>query len=232
MNFSVTTHTIVKNEERWIKPCLLSVIDQVERMLVWDTNSGDKTVEIIKSIKNPKIEFAQKGKVDRKDLVDLRNHQIRATKTDWFLILDGDEIWPKKNLLKLFSVAQKANKKTLALVNRTRNCIGDINYYLPESKGEYQIGPWRGHLNIRLIRNLPGLEVKGEYPLEAYVLKGRSLQKQVARLVFVDTWCLHTTHLKRSGWRHGLRTIDRLKKFKFFQRGIRMNSEELPELLR
>lgn len=232
MSFSVTSHTIVKNEERWIKAGLLSVIDYIQEMLVWDTGSTDKTVEIIKSIKNPKIKFKEVGKVTRRRLVKLRNQQIKETEADWFLLLDGDEIWPKKNLLKLFRAAEKSDKKTIALVNRTRNCIGDIYHYLPESKGRYQIGHWRGHLNIRIIRNLPGLVVVGEYPLETYLLQGVSLQKQVARLKFVDTWYLHLTHLKRSGWWHQLKTIDRIRKFKFFGKGIRMRKEELPEALR
>ena len=232
MSLSVTTHTIIKNEERWIKSALLSVIDHVKEMLVWDTGSTDKTVELIKSIKSPKIKFKEKSRVDRKELVSLRNQQIKETKTDWFLILDGDEIWSKENLLKLFKTAQEADKKIIALVNRTRNCIGDIYHYLPETKGRYQIGPWRGHLNIRLIRNLPGLEVIGEYPLEAYLYKGKALQAQPENLKFVNTWYLHAIHLKRSGWRHGLKTIDRFKKFKIFRKGIEMKKEELPETLR
>ena len=96
MSFPLTSHTIVKNEEGWIKPALLSVIDKADRLLVWDTGSTDKTVELIKSINSEKIEFKQCGPVDRKQLVDLRNEQIRTTQTPWFLLLDGDEVWPKK----------------------------------------------------------------------------------------------------------------------------------------
>lgn len=232
MYFSVTSHTIVRNEERWIKAGLLSVIDYIQEMLVWDTGSTDKTVEIIKSIKNPKIKFKEVGKVTRRRLVKLRNQQIKETKTDWFLLLDGDEIWPKRNLLVLFKAAREADKKIIALVNRTRNCIGDVYHYLPETKGKYRIGKWQGHLNIRLIRNLPDLKVIGKYPLEAYLYKGKPLQEQVENLKFVNTWYLHTTHLKRSGWWHQLKTIDRIRKFKFFGKGIRMRKEELPEVLR
>lgn len=215
MKFEITTHTIIKNEERFIKQVLLSVEKLVDKMLVWDTGSTDKTVEIIKSLKSPKIKFRQCNKVGRTGLVKLRNEQIKFTQTPWFLILDGDEIWSEKNLQKLIKAMKDAKSETIALVNKTKNCIGDLDHFVPEEKGRYQIGPWKGHLNIRAIRNIKGLKVKGEYPLEAYALNGKKIQDLVERLEFVDTWYLHATHLKRSGWLHQLRVIDRIKKFKF-----------------
>ncbi len=224
MAAGITTHTIIKNEQNWIKPALLSVIDQVDQMLVWDTGSTDKTANIIRLIHSPKIEFKECGSVDRQQLVDLRNLQLKATHTSWFIILDGDEIWPKTNLIQLIKAIEKAQSNTIALVNRTKNCIGDLHHFAPEAKGQYQIGPWQGHLNIRAIRNLPGLKVVGEYPDEAYIYQGKKLQDQPERLEFVETWYLHTTHLKRSSWWHSLRVIDRLRKFKpvykFFHSGL------------
>ena len=216
MAFKLTSHTLVKNEEIWVKPALAAVINFVDKALVWDTGSTDKTVSLIQSINSTKIKFKQCGPVNREELVELRNAQIPATKTDWFLLVDGDEIWPKANLIQLIKAMRQAKSETIALVNRTRNCIGDLNHYLPESQGQYRIGPWSGHINIRAIRNLPGLKVIGSYPNEAYVYQGKKLQNQPEKLEFCDTWYYHTTHLKRTGWRHGLRVMDRLRKFKFF----------------
>ncbi len=216
MATKITTHTIVKNEQSWIKTALLFVIDQVDQMLVWDTGSTDNTVSIIKSINSPKIVFSQKGPSNRQQLVNLRNLQIKATQTPWFLILDGDEIWPKENLIQLIKAMGKADPNTIALVNKTKNCVGDLHHFVSEAKGRYHIGPWQGHLNIRAIKNLPGLVVSGQYPNEAYIYQGKKLQDQPENLEFVDTWYLHTTHLKRTGWLHSFKVIDRLKKFKLF----------------
>ena len=210
----ITTHTLVKNEEYWIKPALLSVMDQVETMLVWDTGSTDKTIAIIKSINSSKIIFEQKGRVNRQQLVNLRNQQIKATRTPWIILLDGDEIWPKNNLIQLIKAIQSAKPKIIALVNRTRNCVRDIYHYLPDDTGKYQIGKWRGNIIIRAIRNLPGLKVVGSYPNEAYIYQGFKIQDQPDKLEFVDTWYYHVTHLKRTSWWHSLRVMDRLKKFK------------------
>lgn len=214
MAFGITGHTLVKNEEIWIKPALEAVLANLDRLLVWDTGSTDSTVKLVQSIKSSKIHFKQCGSVDRAGLVKLRNEQIKATKTSWFLLVDGDEVWPKANLIKLTRAMKKAKPETIALVNRTRNCVGDLNHYLPESKGRYKIGPWSGHLNIRAIKNLPDVKVMGEYPNEAYVYQGKKLQDQPEKLEFVDTWYYHLTHLKRTSWWHSLWAIDRLKKFK------------------
>ena len=58
------------------------------------------------------------------------------------------------------------------------------------------------------------------------------------RLKFVDTWYLHTTHLKRSNsWLAEFKTVDRLKKNKWFYwlKRIKLNEMlrvEVPEILR
>ena len=245
----ITLHTIVKNEDRFIKAALISALTSkdVKRALVWDTGSTDNTVSEILSIKDSRIEFMEKGNVSRKQLILLRNEQLKITKTPWILLVDGDEIWPEKNLDNLIQTTKKClaepdqaspdESEIIALVNRTRNVAGDIYHYLPESKGHYKIGKWTGHLNIRAIKNLPGLIVKGEYPDEFYELNGKKIQDQPEKLKFVDTWYLHTTHLKRSdSWLAEFKTVDRLKKHKWFHRFtgtklIEMNKVDLPEVL-
>ena len=47
---SVWVHTLVKNEERYIWYSVMSVIDYIDKILIWDTGSTDKTVDIIKEI--------------------------------------------------------------------------------------------------------------------------------------------------------------------------------------
>src|SRR3989344_2847239 len=106
MALKLTSHTLVKNEEIWIKPALEAVLPHVDQLLVWDTGSTDKTVSIIQSIKSQKNKFKQCGPVGREGLVRLRNEQIKETKTDWFLLVDGDEIWPKANLIQLIKAMQ------------------------------------------------------------------------------------------------------------------------------
>lgn len=236
----ITLHSLVCNEDRFIEPALRSTLaaPDVMHALVWDTGSTDKTAQKILSIHDSRIEFQERGRVSRGELISLRNEQLQLTTTPWILLVDGDEIWPKKNLRKLITAMKQCSQETVALINRTRNVVGDLRHYLSESEGHYKIGPWTGHLNIRAIRNITGLVVKGEYPDEWYELDGRKIQDQPERLKFVDTWYLHATHLRRSSsWVSEAATTDRLKKHKWHNwlRGkklLAMTKEELPEALK
>src|SRR3989344_4947938 len=100
MKSNLTVHCVIKNEERWIWFAVKSILDIADKVLIYDTGSTDKTVEILKT---KKIVFEEKGEVDAKGLTQLRREQLKRTKTEWFLILDGDEVWPeetKKELIK------------------------------------------------------------------------------------------------------------------------------------
>lgn len=213
----ITAHTIIKNEEQWIWYAINSVIDFVDKIIIFDTGSTDQTVNIIKSIKNPKIFFEEKGPVSPKKLVELRNEQIRNTKTEWFMLLDGDEVWPKKSISKLIKVAP-GNK--IAVVVRTRNCVGDIFHHLPENRGEYKLLGMKGHLNIRVYKKSPEYKWEGIYPLESYSNRSGSINNQDDKLFFLDTYYWHLTHLKRSS----------VRKRQKLEIGIKAKSDEIPEI--
>lgn len=198
---NLTAHMIVKNEEYWVWYAITSVINFVDKILIYDTGSKDKTVNIIKMLSNinKKIIFEQKEKADTKKMVALRNEQIEKTKTEWFLLVDGDEVWPKKSLASLVKMIKQADKSKVGIVTRTYNCIGDIYHYLPEKKGKYHLLGMKGHFNIRAYRKIPGYQWQGNYPLESYVDKnGLSINEQNNKLLFLDKYYWHLTHLPRS----------------------------------
>lgn len=223
-----TVHMIVKNEDLWVWYALQSVLPYAEKILVYDTGSTDRTIEAITSINSPKIILEKKGPVSKRELVELRQQQIDQTKTEWCMLVDGDEIWSHDQLEKLLKAAEKADSSVNALFQRTRNCIGDVWHYLPDSAGHYSIGGKKGNLNLRLMRKTKDLQVVGEYPLEVYRDKNGPLLEQ-DHLEFVDCWYLHTSFLKRSTQQG--KTSGSLGKVKTPEIGIRMSEKELPEVL-
>lgn len=77
---------IVKNEEDFIGKCLESVKDVVDEMVIVDTGSTDRTIEICKS-HNARIEkFKWNG-----SFADARNYGIEKAAGEWVLWLDADE---------------------------------------------------------------------------------------------------------------------------------------------
>lgn len=224
-----TVHTIVKNEDQWVWYALQSVLSFASKILVFDTGSKDKTVELIKSIKSPKIVFEEKGEVSSEGLVKLRQEQIDKTNTNWFLILDGDEIWPSKQLKTLLKAGDGASN-IVALFNKVRVCVGDVFHYLPDSAGKYEIAGKKGNLNIRLIKKTKDLKVTGIYPLESFENNNGPLQRQDKNLKFVNCWYLHTSFLKRSS-KDLQKTSGSLGKKKTWEKGIKMKKQELPNFI-
>lgn len=226
----ITAHTIVKNEDVWVWFAINSVLEFVDEVLVTVNGSSDNTERIIRSINSSKIKLTVVSEVDKAGVVVLRRDQLKATETDWLLILDGDEIWPKKEFEKLLKIAATSSDKIIAFFNRTRNCLGDVFHYLPESEGNYRFGEISGTLNMRLIRKTNDLKIIGEYPLESYINKDGPLAKQLDKISFADCWYLHTSYLKRSTQDLTKRSGS-LGRSKFWQIGTRLNSEDMPEVL-
>ena len=139
----IVAHCLVKNEDRFIWYSLQSVLPFVDQILVYDTGSTDKTVEIIKSIKSSKIKFLEVGIVDINSFTDIRNQMLRDTPvgTDWLMILDGDEIWPMSSIKKVLE-SIKHNSTIESVVVRTNNLVGDIYHRSPDWSGQYHLaGP-------------------------------------------------------------------------------------------
>ncbi len=195
----IVAHCMVKNEEKWIWYSLMSVIDYVDEILVWDTGSADNTVNIIKSIDSPKIKFKQVFVNNAADMTKYRNEMLSETKADWLMVLDGDEIWPEKAIVESIN---KLDNSLDFLVNKFWNLVGDVYHYQPESAGKYKIGKHIGHLTIRFVnlKKYKTLNYICDYPLEGLTANNKTLiQNDIdAKFQMVYSPYLHATHLVRS----------------------------------
>lgn len=192
----ITVHSIVKNEENFIWYAVNSVIDYVDKIMIWDQGSSDRTIEIIKTIDNPKIIL--KNYTEPVDI--LRQQMLEETNDDWIFILDGDEIWYEEGIKNLRGNLEKIGNSKDCVVVPNYMLIGDIFHYQENAAGKYKIGEKKGHFNIRAVRKTRGLRVEGVYPNEAYVnkegIKIQDLNKE--KILFWETPYLHASFLKRS----------------------------------
>ncbi len=69
MKKTIWAHTLVRNEENFIWFAINSIIDYVDKILIYDLGSTDKTIEIIKTINNQKIILKQFPR--NKDMIEL-----------------------------------------------------------------------------------------------------------------------------------------------------------------
>lgn len=83
---SVSLCMIVKNEEKNLADCLRSVGDFASELIIVDTGSTDRTVEIAKSF-GARVEYFEW--ID--DFAAARNESIKYATGEYIFILDGDE---------------------------------------------------------------------------------------------------------------------------------------------
>lgn len=221
---NLTAHMLVFNEEKWIKLAILSVLPHVSSLLIFDTGSSDKTVEIVKSFNDEKIKFEEKGKSDCEKIISLRNEMIDKTKTDWFMVADGDEIYPSRIFQEVKEIIDEKNDKYFGIFLKNHVCVGDIFHELPEIYGKYEFCGKKGHLNLRFFKKMNGWKWQGNYPLEFYGDKnGDSINKMCDKLIFVNDYYYHMTFLKRSE----IKSRNRIK----YHLGKKI-TDKLPEVLR
>lgn len=195
----ITVHMIVKNEEQWIWYAIASVINLVDEIFIYDTGSGDKTVEIIKTFHSAKIIFEKKGDVTASELISLRNEQLKKTKTLWFMLVDGDEVWTKIGITEFINEIKKARKEINGIVVKAEIPLGDLQHYQVENAGKYEILGKKGHYNIRGYRVKKNYRWQGIYPLEAYVDENRiPIQQKNSELTLLKNSYWHMTHMYRS----------------------------------
>lgn len=207
----ITAHCLIRNEERWIWYAIMSIIDYVDKVLVFDTGSTDNTVEIVKSIKSSKIIFEEKGVVDKRQYTMLRQEMLDRTETFWFLILDGDEIWPKATIEELRKEISNASSKKSAIVVGQWVCMGDVFHY-SKALEEFEHSQYPGMKGFRLpraIRKTRDLHCIGDYGVESYADKnGLNISYwNIKRLLFLKNKFFHMTFLPRSSNRRKDREV-------------------------
>lgn len=227
----IIVHCLVANEENFVWYALNSVLPFVAKVMVWDTGSSDKTVALIRSIPSNKIEFRSLGPVDGETHSRARNEMLQATNKNqftWLLLLDGDEIWPEKEFMRLVKATEKNPPQ--AVVVKTVNFVGDIYHQQPESAGRYHFNGKVGHYNLRLINlRTPDLHVAGPHGQQGYYTGKVLLQALPSPqlLILDNVYYFHATHLPRSPFDKN--TYKRAFKRKY-ELGLKIPPQLLPPL--
>ena len=90
---------IVKDEDQFLFMCLDSVKDYVDEIIIVDTGSTDKTVEIAHSYNAKVYHHPWENSFSK-----ARNYSLKYATCDWILILDADEEIDKEDAHRLKEV--------------------------------------------------------------------------------------------------------------------------------
>ena len=217
----IWAQTLVKNEEKWLWYSVISIINHVDKIFLWDTGSTDGTLKIIEELKKKypgKIDFRQYGEVTSETFTKARQEMLEATDSDWFIVVDADEVWWEDSIKKVLDAIQEEGDKLESIVVPTVNLVGDIYHQQPSSTGKYKIAGRTGHYNLRAInRKIPGLQALGPHGKMGWADgEGKMIQDRDSEKVkFVDAPYLHATNLKRAGLGKDADVIKRKKKLKY-----------------
>ncbi len=131
----LTVGLIVKNEEKFLAQCLKSIREIATQIVVVDTGSTDRTVEIAREYGAEVHTFAWSD-----DFSAARNAVLERAIGDWILMLDADEELSAEGRQKLAALTQNAEVMAwrLPMIDVGREAEG--RSYVP-----------------RLFRNAPGL---------------------------------------------------------------------------
>ncbi len=128
---------ITRNEERFLGECLRLAKDAVDEIVIVDTGSTDRTIEIAESFGARVLHRPWDD-----DFSAPRTAGMRAATGDWILILDADEF-----------IAEGGCSRIRELVEDVR-----ISGYHLHFVNVYGKGRTMGVMMVRLFRNLPGVE--------------------------------------------------------------------------
>jgi len=135
---------IVKNEEEILGQCLESVKDVADELIVVDTGSEDKTVEIAKRYSAKIFHHPWQNSFS-----EARNYSMSVASGDWILIIDADEILERADIPKI--IEAKWQKKYDAI------CFG-IYSVLPGQIGGSNLGK---NYSGRLFKNRKSIYYEG-----------------------------------------------------------------------
>ncbi|WP_445147973.1 tetratricopeptide repeat-containing glycosyltransferase family 2 protein [Baekduia sp. Peel2402] len=140
---TVSLCMIVKDEEAMLPQCLASVAEFVDELIIVDTGSTDRTVEIAESYGATILHHEWDG-----DFAAARNVGLEAASSDWLMYLDADEV-----------LVDGEGPRLRELLGHTwREGI-----FLTESNhvGEVQDGVAVQHAALRLFKNHPDYRFEG-----------------------------------------------------------------------
>jgi glycosyltransferase involved in cell wall biosynthesis len=212
---TICVNSMVKNEGNYLWFSIMSVVNFVDRIMIWDNGSCDDTFKIathIRSLYPNKVEVLKIPIHSREEHSRVRNEMIKKTQEDWILLVDGDEVWWDGSILQI-TAKLKEGGELETIVNPFINLLGDIYHYQDESGFRNKIDDRNGCITVRAIRrDIPGLHVGGMFPKEGYLDENNIpvYERDKKKRVFINAPYLHFTHLQRSNML-GTEAIERRK---------------------
>jgi tetratricopeptide (TPR) repeat protein len=145
---------IVRDEEEMLPRCLAAVAPAVDEIVIVDTGSTDRTVEIAKTFGAKVIEREWTG------FAEARNVSLEAATGDWVIYLDADEVLVSDDVVRLQHLTGHVWREAFCLVETSytgETCGGSAMTTRPlrvfRNRPHYR---FEGRLHEQISAHLPG----------------------------------------------------------------------------
>lgn len=149
---------IVKNEAQFLQGCLESAYSLVDEMIIVDTGSTDRTIDLAKIYTDKIYSLAWTD-----DFAAARNESLKHATGDWILLLDADEVLDsgsKRIIDEAINCWEIAGYQIL-----TRNYTSDsaVSGWKPAEDATLSCGlpGWYPSLKVRLFQRKEGVKFEG-----------------------------------------------------------------------
>ncbi|MHA2063364.1 MAG: glycosyltransferase [Candidatus Thorarchaeota archaeon] len=142
---NVVPLVLVMNDAYWLPYVLKSIDGWFNKIVIYDAGSEDGTIDICRWFRDTstsEVLLEEFPFVPPKAQLAYRNAAIADAQTDYYMLVDGDEIWAERSLVELSNYFEdyRASNKPYGLVNRT-----EVNADLNTA---YSDGTWLQHHRV------------------------------------------------------------------------------------
>lgn len=104
----ITPLILVKNDEYWLPYVLKAISGWFSRYVIYNVGSEDRTKDIIDGfVRTESLDadllVRHLPHCDQHTQICFRNSMIVEAENDWYLLVDGDELWPQDSILSLLN---------------------------------------------------------------------------------------------------------------------------------
>jgi tetratricopeptide (TPR) repeat protein len=154
---------IVKNAEPALARCLESVRGLVDEIVIADTGSSDRSIEIARQFEANVFSIPWE-----RDFAKARNQSLAQVRSDWVLVLDADEVLDPEARGLLPSHLSKEG--VMGYTVHIKNYLDNVNCHLWDQQAKPNTDPppfarryaaYVEHVNVRLFRRHPEVFFEG-----------------------------------------------------------------------
>lgn len=146
---------LVSNDVYWLPYVLDNMSGLFRKYVIYDVGSTDGTQEVVQHFaqneQNAEVVVEFLPMVEPKAQIAYRNAMIADAKSDYYMLVDGDEVWPAVSMQLLFAQFPDfvKSERPFGIVNRVEVCrdlksAWDPNEFTPHHRLYHRTAIWRG----------------------------------------------------------------------------------------